>query len=56
MYGKNLYQVLKYLYITKIYLLMKVLMIPHTIPVNEFSIVPTVIQMYLTVNLMNLCS
>ena len=56
MYGENLYQVLKYLYTTKIYLLMKVLMIPHTIPVDELSIVPTIIQMYLTVNLMNLYS
>ena len=50
------YQVLKYLYITKIYLLMNVLMISHTLPINEFSIVPTDVQIYLTFNLMNLYS
>ena len=56
MYGEDIYQVLKYPYITKIYLLMKVLMMSRTIPVDEFSIVPTVVQMDLTVNLMNLYS
>ena len=50
------YQVLKYLYTTKVYLLMNVLMISHTLPINEFSIVLTHVQIYLTVNLMNLYS
>ena len=35
---------------------MNVLMIPCTLPINEFSIVPTDVQIYLTVNLMNLYS
>ena len=47
---------MKYLYITKIYLLMSILMIPRTLPIDEFSIVPTDVQIYLTVNLMNLYS
>ena len=35
---------------------MNVLMISCTLPINEFSIVPTDVQIYLTINLMNLYS
>ena len=56
MYGEIFHYILKQMYITEIYLLMNILMISRTLPINEFSIVPTNVQTYLTVNLMNLCS
>ena len=35
---------------------MNVLILSRTLPINEFSIVPTDVQIYLTVNLKNLYS
>ena len=56
MYGEIVNHVLKFLYFTEIYLLMIVLIILRTLSINEFSIVLTHVQIYLTVNLMNLYS
>ena len=56
MYGEIVNHVLKFLYFTEIYLLMIVLMILHTLSVNEFSTVPTNVQIYSTIDFMNLCS
>ena len=56
MYGNYFNQVLKQLYTAEICLLVNILMTASILPIYEFPIVPPNVQIYLTVNYMNLCS